>query len=481
VINYEIERELKKEIFKKSFYQFFIWAFNILEPQTKLEDTFHIRFVCDILQAEIERIIRREVKGKDIIINIPPRTSKSKIVSQALLAWVWINAPYLKMIAVSYDDKLSLANAQYCKDIIKSAEYQELFSDIYQIRRDIDSKEQFANNKGGVRLSVTTGSNITGFGAEIIILDDPQNPKTAESEVERENTIKYYKDTLYNRLTPLNLGVRIIVQQRLHYDDLTGHIIDPKNNLIQDYRHICLPVEVSSDISPKELINYYIDGLLDPVRLGRSELEKLKRQGSRFYAGQYMQIPTPDEGGIIKKIWLEIVNPVTLQRDTINEPIHFFVDSAYTEKSENDPTAILACFKRMNCLYVVDVIEKWLAFPDLIKFILEYTNRFQISNNSKIFIEPKASGLSIIQQLRTVSNLNVIEAPNPDKDKITRAHGITAQLEALKCKLVAGSYTDHFINHLAAFPNGKHDDMLDTLVMAVNELLIKDQPDFFFI
>jgi predicted phage terminase large subunit-like protein len=479
VINYDLERELKKSLFKKSYYEFFKWSFNILEPQTRLEDTFHIKYLCDILQNEVERIIRREAKGKDIIVNIPPRTSKSKIVSQSLLAWVWIVAPHLKMIAVSFDEKLTLTNAQYCKDIIKSADYQELFGDLFQIRKDIDSKERFANDKGGERLSVTTGANITGFGAEIIVVDDPQNPKTAESEVERENTTKYYVESLYNRLTPLNLGVRIVVQQRLHHEDLTGYLLskDPDG-----YIHICLPAELSNDIRPVTLREFYRDNLLDPIRLNRIELQKLKKQGSRYYAGQYMQIPSPDEGGIIKRAWFDIVEPTSLLREPINEPIHFFVDSAFTAKSENDPTAILACFRRGTDIYVLDVIEQWLEFPDLIKFLGEYTTRYQISNNSKLFVEEAASGLSIIQQLRTTTNLNIVGIPKPKDDKITRAHAITAKLEGRRVKLVKGTYIENFLNQLASFPNGTHDDMLDTLIHAVNQLLIESEnPDFLWI
>jgi predicted phage terminase large subunit-like protein len=478
-LNYDLENGLKKNIFKGSYYEFFKWAFNILEPQTKLEDTFHIKYLCDLLQKEVERIIRREAKGKDIIINIPPRTSKSKIVSQILLAWVWIRAPYLKMIAVSFDEKLTLQNAQYCKDIIKSAEYQELFGDLFQIRKDVDAKEKFANDKGGIRLSVTTGANITGFGAEIIVVDDPQNPLAAESEVEREKVIKYWIESLYNRLTPLNLGVRLLVQQRLHHEDLTGKLLQDHKD---EYIHICLPAELSGDVSPKELIKEYKDGLLDPVRLSRTELAKLKNQGSRYYAGQYMQIPSPEEGGIIKKAWFDIVSTVGLLREPVNEPIHFFVDSAFTKKQENDPTAILACYKRGHDIYVLDVIEQWLEFPELIKFLGIYTTKFQISSNSKLFVEEAASGLSIIQQLRSTTNLNIVGIPKPKDDKVTRTHAITPKLESRRVKLVNGRYIENFLNQLAAFPNGSHDDMLDTLIHAVNQLLIDaETPDMLWI
>jgi predicted phage terminase large subunit-like protein len=132
-------------------------------------------------------------------------------------------------------------------------------------------------------------------------------------------------------------------------------------------------------------------------------------------------------------------------------------------------------------LYILDVIQKWLNFPDLIKFIQTYVTQYQHSSNSKLFVEPKASGISITQQLRAVTNLNVIEAPNPDKDKVTRTHGITASLEARRVKLIEGNYIENFLYQCTAFPNGKHDDMVDTLVMAANELLLHESPDFFFV
>jgi predicted phage terminase large subunit-like protein len=310
-------------------------------------------------------------------------------------------------------------------------------------------------------------------------VDDPQDPATAESEVERERVIRYWTETLYNRLTPLNLGIRILLQQRLHTDDLSGYLLSKTPNAFQ---HICLPAEVSEHVRPVHLKQFYKDGLLDPVRLSRKELDNLKIQGgSRYYAGQYLQIPTPDEGGIIKPHWFEIVDPASIIRDPINEPIHFFIDSAYTEKTENDPTAILVCFKKNNIIYIVDVIEVWKDFPNLKKFLIEYTNRYQHNEYSKMFIEEAASGLSIAQELRNITTLNIVGVKKPKDDKITRAHAITASLEGLRVKLVKGNYIENFLNQLKAFPNGKHDDMVDTLIMSVNELIANNNPDWFFV
>lgn len=488
VIDRELEFQLKREIFKESYYEFFKWAFGILFPNEKYEDAFHIKYLCDLYQAEVERIIRREEKGKDIIVNIPPRTSKSLITSVVLNAWAWIKDPTIPFITVSFDEELTLLNARYCKDIIKSDEYQALFGDLFQIRKDVDTQSFFMNDKGGFRMSKTTGANITGHKGMIIIVDDPQNPKTAESEVNRKTTIEYYTRSLYNRLTPANLGVRIIIMQRLHENDLTGYLLttDP-----EQYVHISLPaeisrvsnnVEVKNTVKPAYLVEKYISGLLDPIRLGIKVLQSFKKTlGTRGYSGQYDQKPSPDEGGILKKEWFEEIDPSILKRDVINEPIHFIIDGAYTKKTENDPTSIKTCYKSGNYLYILDVQEVWLEFPELIKFIKSHVGRYQHSSDSKIFVEPKASGLPIVYQLRAETMLNVIESEAPSTDKITRAHAIAPICESKRVKLVKGAYVEHFKEQLGAFPNATHDDMVDTLVIAVNELLVKDSPDYFFL
>lgn len=486
-LNKELEYQLKKEIFKASYFEFFKWAFATLFPNEKYEDAFHIKYLCDLYQAEVERIIARREKTQDIIVNIPPRTSKSLITSVILNAWVWILDPTITFITVSFDEELTLLNARYCKDIIKSDEYQLLFGDIYQIRKDADTQSFFMNDKGGFRMSKTTGANITGHKGMIIIVDDPQNPKTAESEVNRKTTIDYYTRSLYNRLTPINLGVRIIIMQRLHENDLTGYLLstDPGS-----YNHISLPAQeqreyngaqVTNEIKPIELAKKYINGLLDPIRLSLKTLNGFRKTlGSRGYSGQYDQKPSPDEGGILKKEWFDIVSPLSITRDVINEPIHFIIDGAYTKKTENDPTSIKTVFKSGNYLYILDVQEVWLEFPELIKFIKAHVAKYQISNASKIFVEPKASGLPIVFQLRAETMLNVIESEAPSTDKITRAHAVAPICESRRVRLVDGPYISDFLDQVAAFPNATHDDKVDTLVIAINELLVKDGPDWFF-
>lgn len=468
MLSSKLENEIRKKIIKESYYHFFKWSFAVLFPNERFEDNFHIKILCDRLQKEVERIIRREAKSKDIIINIPPRTSKSLIVNICFMPWVWIRDPTIPFISVSFDEELSLLNAQYSKDIIKSDQFQELFGDLFKIRVDADSKGFFMNDKGGFRMSKTTGNNITGHKGMIIIVDDPQNPKTAESEVYRKATIAYYTNSLYNRLTPVNLGVRVIIMQRLHKEDLTGYLLEKSAD---KYEHICLPAELSQHVKPSSLSQYYINGLLDPKRLSRSILTSFKSTlRSRGYSGQYEQTPSPDEGGIFKKDWFDIVLPEYVLKDS-ESPIHFFIDGAYTDKTENDPSNITAVFESRGFLYILDSTNQHLEFPELCKFIRTYTAKFKISSQSKIFIEPKASGKSIAQYLRATTSLNIVETSAPDKSKITRAYAVTPKCEARRVRLIQGPYISDWLDQISTFPNASHDDSVDTLVMAINQLL----------
>lgn len=474
----ELEVSLKRKVLEESYYEFFKWSFVQLFPNEQLVPNFHIKYLCDELQKEVERIIRKEEKEEDIIANIPPRSSKSLIVSVSLNAWAWIKDPTIPFIAVSFDEDLSYLNAQYCKDLIKSDEYQLLFGHIFQIRKDANSKGYFMNDKGGFRLSKTTGGNITGHKGTIIIVDDPQNPKTAESEVKRTEAITYYTNALYNRLTPINLGIRIIIMQRLHENDLTGYLL--KNNG-EDYRHICLPARLSSDVKPASLVSYYKEGLLDPVRLSDKILSSFERTlGSRGYTGQYQQTPSPDEGGIWKKEWFDIINPLFLQRDPKESPVNVYIDGAYTEKTENDPTGILTTFTVDNTIYIVDFQELWLEFPALIAWLQTYCQSMGVNSYSRVVIEPKASGKSIVQTLRATTSHNVIESPPPTDDKITRAHAKSPTLEGRRVKLVDGRYIENFLNKIALFPNADHDEAVDLVVMAIDDNL-NGGPDFFFV
>lgn len=478
--HYENLKAVKKELLMKSYYHFFKWAFKILIPNEPYVDAPHVKYLCDLLQGELERMERNETKTNDLIINIPPRTSKSLIFSIVWPAWVWTRVPSTKFICVSFDDALSLLNASQSRDLIESESYQELFGSYVNIRSDSNAKSLFENTRGGRRLSKTTGSNITGFGASILLLDDVQNPSTVMSEVKREGVVQYYTNALYNRLTPANLGVRINIQQRLHEEDLSGYLLESKGR----YTHINLPAIESENINPPECKTLYTDGFLDPRRLGKDVLEDMSNTlGSYGYSSQYLMSPIPAEGGILKRNWFNIVEPEDIVRDGQKNPIHFFLDTAYTDKTANDPTAIMAAFKKGNEIYIIRSEEKWLEFPDLIKYINDFTKEYGYTSDSKIYVEPKASGKSVVQMIKDGTNLNIIEDESPDVDKITRLFGISPIVESRRINIINGGWVQNFMSQVCSISpdyKTKHDDMADTLIMAVRRLLVKNDFDFGF-
>lgn len=476
-----IELDLERTVYRQSYFEFFKFAFGILYPNEPYEDNFHVKYLCDLLQEEVFRIKRREAKTTDLVVNIPPRSSKTLIFSVVFPAWCWLHIPTASFICVSYDEELALLNAQYCRDIIASEEYQKLFSSIYKLRSDSNAKGLFMNSKGGFRLSKTTGNNITGHKGLFIIIDDPQNPTTAASQLERVKSANYYDKSLFNRLTPITLGVRITIMQRLHVEDLTGHLLNAKKEI--PHRHICLPAQITDkskhSVKPPELAQCYQDGLLDPRRLPKAVLKDFTTAlGTSDFTGQYLQDPVDEKGGMIQRNWFKIIHPTEVLRDPKREFVDFYIDSAYTAKTANDPTAILACFRQGTYLYIVNVVTVKMIFPDLISFIPKYVNQMGYSQGSRIIIEPKASGLSIAQQLQTMTQLNVILGPTPKDDKVTRLASCTPKIEAGNVILISGPYITSYLDELVAFPLSPNDDQVDVTSAAITHKLNKNLPLF---
>lgn len=474
----EFELELQRDIYRESYYEFFKDAFKVLNPTDDYSDNWHIEYLCDRLQQETIRIKNKEPRQKDLIINIPFRSAKSLICTVCYPVWSWIIYPEMKFICTSFSGDLALEHAQLSRNLMESMWFQKYFGNQVKLRKDENSKGFFVNESGGFRKSVGIGGQITGSGASCIILDDPNSPKKAESEVERLAANNFYDQTLYSRLNQPEIGVRIIIQQRLHEEDISGHLLDLRP---EDHELICIPGELADNISPKEIEKYYIDGLFWPGRFSQNQLRAYKKAlGSYGYSGQISQKPTPEGGGIIKRTWLEIVDPMSIIRNPVDEPIHFFADTAYSEKSakNNDPSAILACFKRKNTLYVINSHEIWLEFPDLINHIIKYTAANGYSAGSKIYIEGAASGKSIIQELRSKTNLNVIEVDKPKDDKLTRLNAVSATVESMRVKLIKGAWNEQFLHQVINQPNSKYWDQTDCFVMAIDNLLNGSDFDF---
>ena len=459
--------KIKAELYRKSFYEFSLEAFKTLHNGQELNYNWHIEYLCDKLQIEAERIVRGDKRVKHLLINVPPRTLKSELVNVFFSVYCWILKDSIQFISSSYSSSLSITLSTQARRVIESDWFRLHFPKL-QLSKDENTKSRFTTTTGGLRYSTSTGGTVTGMGGDIIVIDDPQNPQLARSEKERENANTFFNETLRSRLNDPEVGVFIVVMQRLHENDLTGMLLskEPEN-----WDHICLPAEASKDVKPIELINKYVNGLLFPKRLSQSVLNSFKvGLGSYGYSGQYSQLPSPSDGGILKGEWFNIIKE--LPRDNndkfINLKWDFYLDTAYTSKQENDATALLCCAFHNNELYIKDVKAVRMEFPELIKEIQLFASVNGYSNSSRIYVEPKASGKSIVQMLKRSTGLNIIEDKAPTQDKVSRVTSVSPFIESKRVHLLDGRYIDGFLDELKAFPNGSHDDMVDCLVMAID-------------
>lgn len=459
----ELKYALNKTLCEMSFYEFFKQAWHIVEPAIELSSNWHHKYICDALQEEAERIIAKKPKTKDIIINVPFRSTKSLIVTVMFPVWSWIRDPKLRFITSSYSANLSIELATKSRDIIFSEWFKSRWGTIFHIKKDQNLKERYENNHMGMRRATSVGGTVTGQGGDFLIVDDPLSPQMANSATERENANEWYRTTFYSRLNSPKIGVRIIIMQRVHEDDLSGFLLDRETRL--NYNHICIPATIDGEVKPKKLENFYDDnGLFWEERFGQDVLDDYKKSlGSYGYAGQLMQTPTPLDSGMIRQEWFKI------DRYREDGVVNFVIDPAYTANQKNDPSALLAYIYKDNKWQIIDCTNVYKEFPDLVKFIPQWVTKNGYTNKSRIFVEPKASGKSIVQTLIRETGLNVREDKPPTKDKVARVADISATLESGRVGLLQGGWNNEFLDQLTKFPSAKHDDMVDCLVMAVNK------------
>lgn len=451
---------------RRSFFFFVQTFWDVIIKETPVFN-WHIAFLCEELQKLSVSIVNREQKPYDLIINIPPGTTKSTIVTIMFPVWLWTLDATVRIITNSYSGGLSIEHATKSKDIIQSDKFKMLFPEI-QIRKDKSGKQNYENTQTGYRYATSTGATITGFHAHVIINDDPQNPKQAESESMRVQANEHTKTLSSRKVDKANTPV-ITIMQRLHEDDVTGYLLKRKG---ENIRHICLPAEDCEDVKPSELRANYVDGLLDPRRLNRKVLqEALIDLGSRAYAGQYMQAPTVDGGNIIKETWFRHISFADFRALRYRETMHFFLDTAYDskKKSDNDPSGIIAACKIENNIYITHAQKVWKTFPDLLKFLPEYLYAHDYdSGQSTLRIEPKANGKSVCQQLEASTDLNVTYTPSPSDPKDVRLHAVAPKVECGRVYLVDGEWNEEFIDEVCSFPAKTHDEYVDLLGYAIN-------------
>ena len=458
--------DLYAEKCKRSFYFFVQYFWDTIIAEKPIWN-WHIEYICNELQNVGERVAKRLPKEYDYyIINVPPGSSKSTIVSEMYPLWCWVIDPTQRFICGSYASTPAEDISEKCYNIYTSDKFKNLFPHL--VKNASGGKTGFKNGLKGERYTTSTGSSITGIHAHQIILDDPMNPTIASSDTLRDNANKWVSETMSSRKVDITITVTIIVMQRLHEKDTTGFLL--KNDGLK-VKHICIPAELSDNVSPKELANYYIDGLFDPLRKSREILAQVKAElGSYGYAGQLLQRPSPEEGGLINKKWFMIIPKANAPKPAV---IHYQADTAYTDNKKNDPSGVLSYFVHKEDLYIINYIDVYKTFPQFCEWLPKHLHNYGLNSSSKIYIEPKANGKAIVQQLRANTDLNVIEDVAPTISKVGRVNATSPKMEANRVFIIEGHWNDAFLESLAAFPNGTHDEAVDCLTAVIDRELIK--------
>ncbi len=443
---------LQKQIYHNNLSYFIQRSFYIVNQGTKYKHNWHI----DAISEALNQIYKGNIKR--LIINMPPRYLKSFCVSVAFPAWVLGNNPEKRIIVASYSEKLSLKHSTDCRLIIENEWFQNIFKNCI-LSKNQNEKYKFSTTFNGYRFATSINGTLTGEGGDILIVDDPHNPQDVLNNKYRQKTIDWYGNTFSSRLNDKKNGAIIIVMQRLHNEDLSGYLLEKGG-----WTHLNLPVlfEEETKISIGNFSKIIKKGeLLFEEREGEREIEKIKLDmGTYTFNAQYQQKPMVENSGMFKKEWLKYYD-----KDINFENIYLSFDTAIKAGVNNDPTVCTIWGEYKNNYYLIDVFRKWLEYPDLKKEAINLIKKYE---PLAVLIEDKASGQSLIQDLKNTIKSNIIPI-KVTKDKITRFASVTPFFESGRIFIFKNNFWQFdFEYELMGFPNIKHDDQVDSVSQFLN-------------
>lgn len=489
----------EKELCETSLAEFIKRGWRHLDS-SEYVDSWHI----DAMSEHLEAVSRGAIKR--LLINIPPRHSKTSVCSIAWPAWTWAQesdgillGPDVSFLCGSYGHILSMQISLKERRLLESDWYQKHWGDRFSFRSDQNTKGQYDNDKGGSRIATSVGGSLLGIGGNIIIIDDPHNTESVESDAERETVLEWWREISTTRLNRPKQDAIVVVMQRLHEDDVSGYILE--NDKAGEWCHLMLPARHDTQRHCITSIGWedprIEEGeLLEPGRFGDAELKKIERGlGPYLAAGRLQQAPAPKGGGIIKREWWQLWPPegeeeiwkkevrwkdksgreqITIQPAYPDfEYMIFSGDTAYTEKESNDFSAgvFLGVFKRngLSRILLVEAWEERLEFNDLLTKIIAGCRRRKVD---AVLIEGKASGKSIAQEVKRTclpEEFMIVEV-NPEGDKVARAHATVPLFAAGSIFAPDRSWADNVIKRCEQFPKGKFRDTVDALTQGINYL-----------
>jgi len=385
---------------------------------------------------------------------VPPRHGKSEMVTVRYPVWRMEQEPSLRVVVGAYSQTLANRFSRKSRRIAKER---------FELDRERKAVEEWETVGGGTYRAVGVGAGITGQGGHLIIIDDPvKNREEANSETYREKVWQWYTDDLYTRLEPD--ATVILIMTRWHEDDLAGRILASDD--ADQWTVISLPAEAEEN----DPLGREVGAALCPDRYDLTALNGIKRVLGHSYYSLYQQRPAPPEGGMFKRQWFEIVSAAPRDAQRVRA-----WDRAGTEGAGDYTVGLLMAKDKQGGYFVEDVVRgQWddLQCDKIIKQVTEMDAARYGDVTSWFEQEPGSSGKQVARiTIRALAG-HVVKAERSTGDKTTRAQPYAAQCGAENVKLVKGAWNFAYLNELASFPYGTHDDQVDTSSLAFNKLTL---------
>jgi len=444
-------------------------SWDILEPANPLIEDWYIDSICEHLQLVTEGKIQK------LLINIPPRFGKSNIVTVLWPVWSWTQKPYQRFVFCSYSASLSIKHSVDRRNIIESDWFKKHWGNVVRLAEDQNQKQEYQNTARGHMITTSVGGTITGKGGDVVVEDDMLNPQEAESEAARAHTISMHKNVLSSRLDNPKTGARVIVEQRTHFKDLSGHVLKNESG----WTHLNLPMvadkptKVIFPLSGREVIRDQGD-LLNSKRVGPKEVEEMKQaMGTRTFVAQCQQNPTSEEGNILKRIWWKHWNARPEGADITIQSW----DMSFKETKQGSYVVGQVWKKRGANFYLIDQWRQRVDFAECVPAMLNLAGKHPEATG--ILVEDAANGPAIISQLQArIPGLIPIK---PMGAKISRAQAVAPFIEAGNVHIPDPSIADwvhDFVEECAAFKGatGETNDQVDAMTQALTWLHGLNQP-----
>jgi predicted phage terminase large subunit-like protein len=446
-----------KDILRRDFTAFSHRAFRELNGATPYLGNWHL----EVMAAKLEAVRRGELTR--LAIALPPRHLKSHMVSIAFVAFALGHDPTRQIICASYAQDLADKLSRDCRALMGASFYRTLFDTSFA--PDKQAVGEFATSKGGFRLATSIGGVLTGRGADLIIIDDPLKAEEAWSDARRNAVNEWFDTALLSRLNDKTRGAIVLVMQRLHEDDLIGHVTAKGGWDLLSFPAIAEEDEsfaIDTPYGPRTFARKSGE-VLHAGRESTATLSRMKAQmGAPAFLAQYQQAPCPRDGAMVKRSWFPRYEPQELP--VIFDARVLSCDTASKASELSDYSVFTMWGVKKREMWLMDVLRRRMEFPELKRAIKEMAARHRAT---VVLIEDRASGIQLIQELRREGVVG-LKACEPSGDKQMRLWAHTAMLEQGLVHLPKQApWLDDYLRELTGFPNSKHDDQVDSTTQAL--------------